>query len=60
MLQMSQASKKIMVNSIASLSYLMHAIKTLLCSLDAFMQNVCELQSQANELMFELPNIKLE
>lgn len=57
---MSQASKKIMVNSIASLSYLMHAIKTLLCSLDAFMQNVCELQSQANELMFELPNIKLE
>ena len=24
------------------------------------MQNVCELQSLANELMFELPNIKLE
>lgn len=32
----------------------------LLCSLDAFMQNVSELQSLANELMFELPNIKLE
>lgn len=32
----------------------------LLCPLDAFMQNVCELQSLANELMFELPNIKLE
>ena len=28
MLQMSQASKKIMVDSIASLSYLMHARKT--------------------------------
>lgn len=57
MLQMSQASKKIMVNSIASLSYLMYAIKTYYY---AHLMPSCELQSLANELMFELPNIKLE
>ena len=54
---MSQASKKIMVNSIASLSYLMYAIKTYYY---AHLMPSCELQSLANELMFELPNIKLE
>lgn len=61
MLQMSQASKKIMVDSIASLSYLMHARKTYYY---AHLMPSCKMYVNynlwPNELMFELPNIKLE